>query len=155
MEVNNLETAGKKLYEGMFLVDSAEAAKDWDGVIELITKILNKADAEIISIRKWDERTLAYPIRKCTRGTYILAYFKVNGQKNRDIERDVQLSERIVRALILRADHLTEKDIAKETPATRAERPAVKPESQPAAVAEEVAPPVEVPAGESKIEKPV
>ena len=117
-----METGVKKLYEGMFLIDSAEATKDWDGVIELISKTLTKADAEIVSIRKWDERPLAYTISRCNRGTYILAYFKADGQKIHEVERDVQLSERIMRALILRADHLTEADIAKETPATRVEK---------------------------------
>ena len=119
-----METAVKKLYEGMFLIDSAEAARDWDGIIELVTKMLTKADAEIVSLRKWDERPLAYTIRRCARGTYILAYFRAGGQKIHEIERDVQLSERIMRVLILKADHLTEEDIAKATPATRSQQPA-------------------------------
>ena len=117
-----METGVKKLYEGMFLIDPAEATKDWDGIIELIGKILAKADAEIVSIRKWDERPLAYTIKKCNRGTYILAYFRADGQKIRDVERELQLSERIMRALILKAEHLTEEEIAKDTPATRAEK---------------------------------
>ena len=129
-----METAVKKLYEGMFLIDSTEAARDWDGIIDFITKILTKAEAEIVSVRKWDERPLAYQIRRCTRGTYILAYFRAGGQKIHEIERDVQLSERIMRVLILKADHLTEADIAKDTPATRAERPAAQPETAPAEV---------------------
>jgi len=125
-----LETAVKKLYEGMFLIDSAEAAKDWDAILELISRMLTKADAEIVSIRKWDERALAYPIRRCARGTYLLSYFKADGRKIHEIERDVQLSERIIRVLILRADHLTEEDVAKDTPATRAERQSRQPVGQ-------------------------
>ena len=117
-----METGVKKLYEAMFLIDSAEAARDWDGIIELISKMLTKADAEIVSIRKWDERALAYPIRRCTRGTYILTYFKGDGKKIHEIERDVQLSERIIRVLILRADHLSEEAIAKDTPAISVEK---------------------------------
>ncbi len=116
-----METAVKKLYEGMFLVDSAEAARDWDGVIEGITKILNRAEAEIVSLRKWDERPLAYSIRRCNRGTYILTYFRAEGQKIRDIERDVLLSELVMRALILRADHITEEDIEKQSSAKHTE----------------------------------
>jgi small subunit ribosomal protein S6 len=128
LEVKKLETGVKKLYEAMFLIDSAEAAKDWDGILELIRKMLTKADAEIVSIRKWDERPLAYSIGGCDRGTYILTYFRADGQKITEVERDVQLSDRIMRALILRADHLTEEDIAKDTPATRAEKQITEPE---------------------------
>ncbi|HEY5504010.1 MAG TPA: 30S ribosomal protein S6, partial [Sedimentisphaerales bacterium] len=117
LEVFKLETGVKKLYEVMFLIDSAEAAKDWDGIIELVTKMLNKIDAQILSLKKWDERPLAYSIKRCGRGTYILAYFKADGLKITELERDVLLSERVMRALILRVDHLTEEDIAKQAAA--------------------------------------
>jgi len=120
-----LETGVKKLYEVMFLIDSAEAAKDWDGIIELVTKMLNKIDAQIVSLRKWDERPLAYPIKRVSRGTYILAYFKADGLKIHELERDVLLSERVMRALILRVEHLTEEDIIKQaTAAVHAPAPA-------------------------------
>ena len=38
----------KKLYEAMFLVDSAEAASNWDGINKLIMSIMEKAGAEIV-----------------------------------------------------------------------------------------------------------
>src|SRR5205823_5441403 len=57
--------------------------------------------------RKWDERRLAYEIKKQKRGLYILAYFKAPGGSLSHIERDCNLSEKILRVLLLRADHLT------------------------------------------------
>jgi small subunit ribosomal protein S6 len=106
----------------MFLINPAEAASDWEGVNKTIKAILEKADAEIVSMRKWDERKLAYNIKGQSRGTYILCYFKAEGDKIREIERDVQLSERIMRVLILNAEQQTKEDIEKDTPATLAER---------------------------------
>ena len=117
-----MKTGTKKLYEAMFLINPAEAASDWEGVNKTIKAILEKADAEIVSMRKWDERKLAYNIKGQSRGTYILCYFKAEGDKIREIERDVQLSERIMRALILNAEQQTKEDIEKDTPATLAER---------------------------------
>ena len=117
-----METVVKRLYEAMFLVDSAKAASDWDGIISAIKNLLERAEADIVSMRKWDERKLAYEIRGKGRGTYILCYFRVDGEKIRDIERDVQLSERIMRVLILSAEAIEQKDIEKDTPAMRAER---------------------------------
>ena len=108
-----METIVKKLYEAMFLVDSTEAA-DWDAVITTIKNILEKAEAEIVSIKKWDERKLAYEINGKTRGTYILCYFRAEGGRIQDIERDVQLSERIMRVLILSAEHIKQEDIEKD-----------------------------------------
>ena len=117
-----METVAKnKLYEGMFLIDSSQAGADWDGIIAAIRTILEKADAEIDSIRKWDERRLAYDIKGKSRGTYILTYFRVDGERIQDIERSVQLSEKIMRVLILSAEQLRPEDIEKDTPATKVE----------------------------------
>jgi small subunit ribosomal protein S6 len=152
-----LDTAVKKLYEGMFLIDSAEAAKDWEGILDHISRILTKADSEIVSIRRWDERPLAYKIRRCERGTYILAYFRGDGRKIHEIERDVQLSERIIRALILKGDYLTEDTIAKDTPATRAEKQSQQPAvpGEPAGQPEKTEPvPAQSPSGGGENEIP-
>ena len=115
-------TVAKKLYEGMFLVDSALAASDWDGIMGLIRRLLEKNEAEIVSLKKWDERRLAYNIQGKSRGTYILSYFRCDGDKLAGIERDVQLSEKIMRVLILKAEKVTTDDIERETPAMAAER---------------------------------
>ena len=115
-------TSKKNLYEGMFLIDSARATADWDGIISVITKILERAKAEIISIRKWDDRKLAYDIKGKSRGLYIICYFRVDGGEIQDIEKNVQLSEQIIRVLILNAEHMTPEDIEKDTPALKAEK---------------------------------
>jgi small subunit ribosomal protein S6 len=117
-----LETIVKKLYEAMFLVDSAVAAADWEGVDKAIKTVLKRAEAEIVSIRKWEDRRLAYEIGGKARGMYVLCYFRAAGERIRDIERDVRLSERIMRVLILCAEHMTEEDLEKDTPAIRAEK---------------------------------
>jgi small subunit ribosomal protein S6 len=117
-----LDTVAKKLYEGMFLIDTALAAADWDGTVGMIRKLLEKNEAEVVSMKKWDERRLAYDIEGKSRGTYILSYFRCDGGKLTEIERDVQLSEKVMRILILKADKLTPEEINKETPLMMAER---------------------------------
>jgi len=110
-----LETVAKRLYEAMFLVDSAQAAADWEGTLSVINNILQRADAEVVSMRKWQERKLAYDIDRKTRGTYILCYFKVDGRRIRGIEKDVHLSEKVMRVLVLttekRPADMLERDI--------------------------------------------
>jgi len=115
-----LETV-KRLYEGLFLVDSAIAAGNWQLVEDAIHKILNKAGAEVVSFRKWDERKLISDIGKVSRGTYILVYFNCDTLRVHDIERDVQLSETLMRVLILRTDRMSQSEIDKPTPIMMAE----------------------------------
>jgi small subunit ribosomal protein S6 len=122
-EVISLKTTvEKKLYEGMFLVDSARAASDWDGVNSAIKRVLDRAKAEVVSMKKWDDRKLAYNIRGVERGTYILCYFKADGQKIQGIEKAVQLSEKIIRVLILSTEQMTKEDMEKDTPAAKTEK---------------------------------
>ena len=111
-----METALKRLYEGMFLVDSALAAQDWQKILNEVQRILDRAGAEVVSLKKWDERRLCYDIQGKSRGTYILAYFNCDTDKVKGIERDVQLSELITRVLTLRTDKMGAADIEKPTP---------------------------------------
>jgi small subunit ribosomal protein S6 len=110
-----LETAMKRLYEAMFLVDPALANSDWDGITSSIKEVLMKADAEIVILKKWAEKKLAYEINHKSRGTYILCYFRADGQKIHQVERAVQLSEKFMRVLILSAENRSLEDIEKES----------------------------------------
>jgi len=109
-----LETVANKLYEAMFLVDSSLAAQDWDGILGTIEGILKRAEAEIVSLKKWGDKRLAYEIDHKARGTYILCYFRAEGGRIGDIERDVRLSERIMRVLILSTEGRALQDIEKD-----------------------------------------
>jgi small subunit ribosomal protein S6 len=116
-----LKTVAAKLYEGMFLVDSALAASDWQGVINMIRSILDKAGVEIVSVDKWDERKLAYGIKGKNRGTYILAYFRAQGPQVAPIERAAQLSEDIIRVLILCVEDVEEQYLTRAGQEARVE----------------------------------
>ena len=118
-----MSTNEKRLYEGLFLVDSGEAAADWKGINDAIEKILARGDVEIVSSKKWDERRLAYDINGKSRGTYILTYFRGDPARIGAIERSVQLSERIMRMLIIRTDKMSAEDMEKTPPAATTESP--------------------------------
>ena len=93
-------------YEGMFLFPQTVSA-DLQGAADHVLEILSKGGAEPISLCKWDERRLAYDIKGNKRGVYFLTYFKCDATKLAAIERDCRLSERLLRSLITRADHVT------------------------------------------------
>jgi small subunit ribosomal protein S6 len=98
------------LYEGMFLINQ-QTGGDLAESLDFIREILTRANAEIVVLRKWDERRLAFPIEGQKRGLYILALFRVPGVQIANIERDCNLSEKVMRAMMIRADHLGETEI--------------------------------------------
>jgi len=99
-----------QMYEALILL-SQNAAADLAAAVEFVRATLTRHHAEVLVLRKWDERKLAYPIRGQKRGIYLLAYFKVSGPLMAAIDRDFTLSENIARALILRADHVGEVEL--------------------------------------------
>jgi small subunit ribosomal protein S6 len=65
----------------------------------------------LIVLRKWDERRLAFEIGGQKRGIFLLAYFKAAGSSIPHIERDVNLSEKVLRVLMIKADHVGEVEL--------------------------------------------
>ena len=101
-----------QLYEAMFLVEPG-IATDWEAAKGMVETIMERAKAQLLVCRLWDERRLAYPVKKQRRAAYIICYFRANGSAIGGIERDTQLSEHLLRVLVLRADHITDEELQK------------------------------------------
>lgn len=99
-----------KLYEGMFLLDNNEVRNDWKAAKALVTGTLEKHGANVITARRWDERRLAYPIKGRNRATYLLCYFEAPPSVSETLRRDFDLSEKILRYLILSAELVPEQE---------------------------------------------
>jgi|GEM_PF-610838 len=99
-----------KTYEGMFVFDPA-VASDWDSIQTELNRLMERAGARMIVSGKWDDRRLAYEIKGRRRGIYVLTYFEADPTKIVSLERDAQLSEAILRILVVRAEHLTEDEM--------------------------------------------
>lgn len=97
-------------YEAMFLFDPTFAS-DFTRVEQEVGRIIERAAGQIVVSKKWDERKLAYEIKGRKRGCYVLTFFRAPKDGIAGIERDVQLSESILRVLIFNADHMTEEDM--------------------------------------------
>ena len=108
------------MYEGMFLLDAGQPS--FETASEPVISVLHRSKAEIVSIKPWDERRLAYQIAGRNHGLYVLTYFNVDPQRIQEIEHDCQLDERIVRSLLVRRDELTDEELNAETPATASKK---------------------------------
>ncbi len=105
-----------KTYEAMFLLDAGSS--DFEAAAAPVREVLGRADAEVLSLKPWDDRRLAYDIKGRRRGLYVLTYFRADASRLSDLHHEIQLNEQILRALVLSADHVSEEKIHAETPAT-------------------------------------
>jgi small subunit ribosomal protein S6 len=94
----------QNVYEGLFIFDSNRYSRDPGGVSAQVADFVEKHGGEMLVSRLWEERRLAYPINGQRKGTYWLAYFRIDGKELSALERDCQLSESIMRSLVIKID---------------------------------------------------
>ena len=62
------------------------------------------AGGQVIQVDVWGRRRLAYPIRKQTEGQYILMQTQMTPVATREIERNLRLTEQVMRFQVIRTD---------------------------------------------------
>ena len=96
------ETATMNTYEGMFLFPQIASATSKPPKSTLSTSLAVERVKSFA--RQVGRARLAYEIKGNRRGLYFLTYFKATGEGAIEIERQVNLSEQLLRAMILKAD---------------------------------------------------
>lgn len=103
-----------KTYEAMLLVEPTVAAKEWTRVGEEVDRIVKRHGGAVIQTVRFGERKLAFPVKKNNRGTYVLSYFSAPEKVLGKIKADMQLSEVILRSLLLAHDGELRKEPPKD-----------------------------------------
>ena len=93
------------IYEGLFLFPQSASA-NMQQAVDHLNYLLDRAGANVKAFSKWDERRLAYDVDANKRGVYFLVYFEADRDRLSALERDCNLSEELLRAMITRADHV-------------------------------------------------
>ncbi|MCA8961110.1 MAG: 30S ribosomal protein S6 [Planctomycetes bacterium] len=96
----------ERLYEGMFLFDANQTARRWSELESRVGTILSKNGAELRYAERWPDQRLAYEIQGARKGTYYLTYFTAPPQSIQQIRRDSELTEDILRVLVLHEEGL-------------------------------------------------
>lgn len=99
------------LYEAMFLLDNQVVREDWKKAKGIVTGLLEKHGAKVHSARRWDERKLAYPIKKKNRATYLLTYTEIPNTGIDPLRRDLEISEDVLRYLFLTAEEVPQEEL--------------------------------------------
>ena len=121
-------------YELTYIIDTALEETARKELIEKVSALIAANGGEVEKVDEtWGKRRLAYAINYKTEGWYVLVNFKAPADLPRELERNLQINENVLRYLVVK---LEEKRSAVKP---RANRPA--PVAAP--VEEEAAPAVE------------
>lgn len=139
-------------YELIYIIDTAVEETARKEMVERFSNIITDNGGQIEKVDEWGKRRLAYTIDYKTEGYYVMVSFEAEGDVPKEVERNLEINENIIRYLTVR---LEEKS-SKVKP--RAARPApVAPVQQAPAVAPVApvqAPAAKVEAEETKQAKP-
>ncbi len=91
-------------YEAMFLLDTGKMAGDLNKAADTLAQIVTKHGGEVVVHRVWDERRLAYPVKKQRKALYYLMSLKAVGSAITAIEADLKLQEFVIRSMFLVID---------------------------------------------------
>lgn len=99
-----------KHYEGMFILHNRDGGggggeEDGEnapaGPEDVVRRLIERAGGQVVHTLLWANRKLSYPIEGNQTGTYVLVYFSGEGRVNDELNREVRLSERCLRHLVL------------------------------------------------------
>jgi small subunit ribosomal protein S6 len=89
--------------------------------IDRAKRVIEQAGGQPDAMQEWGLRELAYPIRKLTRGYYVLAEYTASAEVVRELERTLKIADEILRFV----------SVATPPPSKVVERP-TKPRRSPA-----------------------
>jgi small subunit ribosomal protein S6 len=97
-----------------------------------VADLITTHGGTVLAARLWDERKLAYPINGHKKGVYWLTYFKMPGGGLTALERQCEITDEIIRKLVLKvddriADALVQHALAGEAAPKRTPAPAPTP----------------------------
>ena len=98
------------LYEHTFIATPELSTNQLDSLNEKIASILEKNGSKIIKKEDWGIRTLAYPIKKNTKGNYNNLYIDGNNKIIKELEQFERYDERIIKFLSIKIKKIPEEN---------------------------------------------
>ncbi len=125
-------------YEMIYIIDTGREETARKELIEKVSGLITANGGEIEKVDEtWGKRRLAYAINYKTEGWYVLVNFQAPADLPRELERNLQINENILRYLVVK---LVEKHSAVKPRPVRPAAPVQEAPAQEAKPAEEAAP---------------
>ena len=89
-------------YEVMYIIDTAVEEQARVDLINRFSGLVEKNGGKVNRVDEWGKRRLAYPINYKTEGYYVLMYMAAPAALPRELERNLQISESVLRYMVVR-----------------------------------------------------
>ena len=84
-------------YETLFILHPEIPEAQVRETLDRVRRLIEGMEGQVAEIQDWGIRELAYPIRKLTRGYYVLAEYTATAEVVRELERTMKIADEILR----------------------------------------------------------
>lgn len=91
-------------YEVIYIIDARVEDEPRKELIDRFSGLITQNGGTVDHIDEWGKRRLAYPIDFQTEGYYVLLHMTTAPEFPRELERNFEISEQIIRYLVVRMD---------------------------------------------------
>ena len=121
-------------YEVMYVIDAALEDSARTDLINRFSELVVKNGGEVERVDEWGKRRLAYAINYKTEGYYVLMYIKGPSDLPREIERNLQIADQVLRYLVVSYEGAlpAKREPFRPAPAREAAAPAPAAQAEPA-----------------------
>lgn len=91
-------------YELTFVIRADIADDAVAGALDQVQKWVTDQGNEVLRVDRWGRRRLAYPINDQREGHYVLMEVNLEAETIDEIERNLKLSDAVLRYLLIRLD---------------------------------------------------
>jgi small subunit ribosomal protein S6 len=89
-------------YELVYILNPEMSDEVLETRVNGITQFITGKEGTVDAVDKWGKKKLAYPIKHFQEGNYVLAKFKMNPARCKELEANLRISEDIIRHLLIK-----------------------------------------------------
>jgi len=86
-----------RTYETLYIVHPEVVGDELTALIDKYRKVLTEQQADVLKADNWGSRTLAYPVKKQTRGSFVLTVFEGGPSVVAEFERRMRIDEKVIK----------------------------------------------------------
>lgn len=89
-------------YEIIYIINPNQSDDEFNEIVEKFNNLIVNEKGIIIKTQKWGKQRLAYTVKKFNNGLYVLVNFCANPGVTTELERNLNLDDRIIKYQIVK-----------------------------------------------------
>jgi small subunit ribosomal protein S6 len=91
-------------YEVMYILMPSLTAEEQTALVDRFNELITSMGGSVEKVDRWERKQLAYEIRRFRDGFYVVVEFQGDPKLEAEMDRQMKLTEPILRHMILRRD---------------------------------------------------